>query len=113
MEQVSQCTVCRPEAFPMDYLTASERQGPNHYSARFGVPDVYMIPALNGKQLDRCFELLAGPDGWAVLYQVEQIDGVTTLQRCSCGSGEPCMTVVRGNITVELNPEYADVVGSR
>lgn len=87
-EHECRCAACAPDMFP-----PLERQGPHHFAVRFG--DWWLTPYLGDERIRECTEVFAADDGLAVVLSGPVI------HRCQCGE-EPCMTVLRGPVSVRL-----------
>ncbi|HEY3363940.1 MAG TPA: hypothetical protein VGK74_02655 [Symbiobacteriaceae bacterium] len=98
-----QCPACHPERFGLP----AEKQGPNHVAGRFDSWNIGFNVALNGVQMRRVTEAMAGEEGWVVV----QSDHGDVNQRphvCSCGQGV-CQELKRGRVELVTNGQRVPI----
>jgi hypothetical protein len=80
------CRVCKPQFFDIQ----GPPLGEGHVAIRFGHPGcMFASVFLAGVQIFDCYEVLAGPGGWALRYVApEPRSTIRVAALCDCGSGE-------------------------
>jgi hypothetical protein len=96
-EHQCKCRNCQPEAFPVESL-ADTPQGGNHFAVRFGTRNFVLGPFLNGEFIERCPEVMAGEDGWAIMFGKHA---------CKTCGDHICESVVTGHIEIRGTREAA------
>lgn len=90
MDHVCTCRSCSPDTFPPEAHAFGPTQAA-HFAARWCFDHQTLEPYMDGLPLPMSTEVMARPDGWAILHN---------MHRCACDSGEPCESVRYGSVTI-------------
>lgn len=98
-DHVCACSVCDPSLAP-----SGPRQGEHHVGVRFAeTRDWRCEPFLDGEPLKFCYEMLAGENGTAWVYQGEARHFCDKCRIVHDGEviqiGGPCAKVIHGNLS--------------
>ena len=104
-EHVCSCRHCDPDLYP-----SGGREGPHHFSVRFG--DRHITAFRGDQPLVDCYEAFCGPQGRALVYATP--DGVPHARATRCGrcGRNACLTWIEGDIRVSLTREIGGRVSA-